>query len=140
MIKQLLFTVLLLGTIAGCKNDKADPQAKIEGIVGRWKATEIENLKNGNKVWQTVNNSAWFISFHTDGSVADDNGNLICCAPNILTIDGLTIKIPAETDLPSQSCASTRCSGCMNWGIEQRGDEIIIAVCNSSRIKYARVR
>ena len=133
MIKQLILMALFLAATIGCKKDKADPIAKIEGIVGRWRATEIEELQNGNMVWQPVGN-AWFINFLTDGTVVDNNGNLTCCPPEILTIDGITVKLASAT----YSCSSVRCGGCLNWGIEQHGNEIIITICNSSRVKYMR--
>jgi hypothetical protein len=137
MIKQLVFIAFLLTAVTGCKKDKADPLAKLEEIAGRWKVTETEDLQNGKKVWQKTNNT-WFINFREDGIVVDNNGNLVCCPPNQLTINGVTIQLPPATDLTSPSCSSVRCSGCMNWEIEQRGNEIIVSVCNSSRVKYVR--
>ena len=133
MIKQLIFIALFLAAITGCKKDKADPVAKIEGIFGRWRATETEESQNGKKVWQTVGN-AWFINFRTDGTVVDENGNPACCPPEILTIDGVTIKLPPAT----YSCISVRCSRCINMRVEQRGNQIIVTMCNSPRVKYIR--
>jgi len=137
MIKKLIFIAVLLAAATGCKKDKADHLAKIEGIVGRWKVTEIEDSQNGKMIWQKAH-SAGFISFRTDGTVVDNNENLICCAPDMLTIDGVTIKLPPATGPTSPSCSSIKCAGCSNWEIEQHGDEIIITMCNSPRIKYAR--
>jgi len=140
-MKQILSLLTILTFLSGCKEDN-DTLPQIEGIVGKWRLTEMGRTENGQTIWSEIdtNDKPNYFSVRFDGVLLDDKNLPLCCAPQSLTVNGFPFKIEPKAAVPvNPLCAAVSCAQCPSWEIEQNGDEMIITTCNGfSRSKYVR--
>jgi hypothetical protein len=141
-MKQIIFLLVIMLILPGCKKDDTESLPKIKDIVGKWQLTEMEITENGQTVWQEagVYDKPYYFSIRFDGVLLDDKDLSMCCSPQSLTLNGFQFKIEPKANVPiNPVCAAVSCAQCTNWEIEQTGDQMIITTCGGSpRSKYVR--
>lgn len=110
-------------------------------ITGPWRLIEVEKgLAAGQTSWAPVAAGRGdTLSFRSDGVVLDGQGKPICCGPNTLIINGGIMPVKPQQPLAANpACAQVNCVGCTTWELQFIGNELILTICNSQRMKYVR--
>ena len=138
-MRRLLYAVIFLIILFGCKKDDPEPVAEIKPLAGSWDLKAIEKINNGVATWENVSVlDASYLTFRFDGVLMDSNGKPECCPPDLLVINGSKVHVKPLADMTNERCILADCNGCAAWNIQINGSELILKTCNPSRLKYIR--
>ncbi len=143
-MKRLLYIPLVLVWLLSCKKDSVNdlsPNYAFSAVSGIWHSVEVERSSLDNKsTWEPIDAAkSDSLIFRTDGVVLNADGTPRCCAPATMIINGTLLDVKPQTALPNNpQCELLNCITCPTWEISISDDQLIIATCNSPRMKYVR--
>ncbi|WP_026632450.1 hypothetical protein [Dyadobacter alkalitolerans] len=139
-MRKSIIILLVAICLSNCKDDTEEPNPKLESIVGKWRLIEKEVEINGQKMWQKASDRIpYTFSINPAGVVLDNAGLPACCGPKSFMLNGIVVKIESATELPiNPTCATVNCAPCDVWGMDQKGNELIISYCELERAKFIK--
>ncbi|WP_353721427.1 hypothetical protein [Dyadobacter sp. 676] len=143
-MKRLLYLPLVLVWLLSCQKESAGdlaPNYAFATVSGPWHSIEVERSSLDNKsTWEPIEASkSDTLIFRGDGVVLNADGTPRCCAPATMIINGTLLDVKPQTALPNNpQCELLQCVACPSWEISLSDDQLILAPCNSPRVKYVR--
>jgi hypothetical protein len=143
-MKRSSLLILLVVTLAFCKNKKEEPQPlpELTGIVSKWRLVSTESVRGDSViVQQAAPGEARIIAFRYDGILVNEAGQATCCAPAAYILNGVKFEIkPIGTAPPMDpQCIYVDCWSPPEWKLTQEGDTLIIESVANYKEKYVRV-
>lgn len=143
-MKKLLYIPLFIWCLIACNSQEMDSISMFADVAqsmsGAWRLDAVERGMGNQKSWEKVDSTrADTLTFRTDGVILDTKGLPRCCSPTSLVINGQLVEIKPSMAVPANPlCASVNCVSCATWDIQLSANEMIVAPCNMSRLKYVR--
>ncbi len=141
MLRQL-FNFLFLLLLFSCKKEAIDVPVNdyMHSISGQWNLSQREKGTYGKKYWEDARaTSKDHLIFLESGTIVDLDSLPVCCQPNYLQINKVTIEIkPSPQVAPNPVCALVQCIGCTTWDLEWAKNMLIITYCDGTRLKYIK--
>jgi hypothetical protein len=143
-MKRSILLILLVVTLAFCKNKDKEPQPvpEMTGIVGKWRLVSTEYVSGDSTIVQTAApGESNIIAFRYDGILLNEAGQAACCAPSAYVLNGVKLEIKQVGDAPpiNPQCSYVDCWAAREWKLTQEGDSLTVEVGNSYKAKYVKV-
>jgi len=135
-MKKLTF-LLLISLALGCRKEKDVLPQQVKSFVGNWEQTAFENSKLEWVDTPTDGKPSLIVRF--DGVLLNGDGLAICCAPENLTVNGVSFKAEPTSPIPyNEACTRIDCLLCQLVKVQVDKDEMIWSGCGG-RTRYRRL-
>ncbi|GAA4442010.1 hypothetical protein GCM10023091_28080 [Ravibacter arvi] len=129
--------MVTLLTAQACRKKEVDHETA--PFAGVWRLTSVwDSTAEGGNAWRNPAESDHFdrFVFRSDGVLVDEEGEPLCCVPNVYLVDGARFTVVPDQKQTAPRCAHIDCITCEYWTLTRSENTLEVSGCEQHPFRY----